>query len=543
MKFILLSFAFAVTITAAGNSQVVTQWRSRYNGNANDTDIVKSIAIDAESNVYVTGYTSGSQTGKDFATVKYNSSGVQQWVSVYDHAQLDDVATKIIADADGNVYVTGYSTGSGTLYDYLTIKYSSQGNEIWTARFNGKGNDNDIAADMVLDGSGNVYVTGYSVGSTSSEDYVTIKYNADGVEQWTATYNNNDADDVDIATSIAFDSNGFIMVTGFSNGVTSQEDYATVKYDLSGNRIWARRYNGPANKYDIASGIVVDQSGNSYVTGYSMGEGTEEDYATVKYDANGDQLWANRYNGNDNSYDISTSIVLGNNEQVIVTGYSYDQTSSEDYATIKYSGAGDELWVRRYDGAGNDFDIATSVDIDIDGNIYVTGYSYEGVAEENYVTVKYEPEGTLQWVQSFNGDINGNDIAIDLVIDNSKDIYVAGYSDESPSNVDFVTLKYSQTTAVSQFSNQLSGGFNLSQNYPNPFNPATRIQFTISKTQHILLKVFNAKGAEVAVPVNKQLKAGSYELTFDGSNLPSGVYFYKLSGADFTETKRMLLIK
>lgn len=85
--------------------------------------------------------------------------------------------------------------------------------------------------------------------------------------------------------------------------------------------------------------------------------------------------------------------------------------------------------------------------------------------------------------------------------------------------------------------------FELEQNYPNPFNPSTAIKFSIPKSLFVQLKVYDLAGREVAMLLNKDLNAGSYEFLFDGSNLSSGVYFYKLTAGEFIDTKKMILIK
>ena len=88
------------------------------------------------------------------------------------------------------------------------------------------------------------------------------------------------------------------------------DDYATIKYDANGNQLWEAHYNGPGNATDRATALAVDAAGNVYVTGYSIGSSTSEDYATVKYDANGNQLWEARYNGPGNSRDEATIVQL-----------------------------------------------------------------------------------------------------------------------------------------------------------------------------------------------------------------------------------------
>ncbi len=106
---------------------------------------------------------------------------------------------------------------------------------------------------------------------------------------WVARYN-GPGNDEDWAYAIALDNSGNIYVTGASWGLTTDYDYATVKYDSSGVEQWVVRYNGLGNVWDYASAIALDNSGNVYVTGRSWGSGTNADYGTVKYDSSGDKM-------------------------------------------------------------------------------------------------------------------------------------------------------------------------------------------------------------------------------------------------------------
>ena len=98
-------------------------------------------------------------------------------------------------------------------------------------------------------------------------------------------------------------------------------------------------------------------------------------------------------------------------------------------------------------------------------------------------------------------------------------------------------------TGIQTISEMVPVNYSLLQNYPNPFNPTTNVQFSIINVQLVTLKVFDILGRDVATLVNEQLQPGKYEVTFDGSNYSSGIYFYKLSTTEFTDTKRMLMIK
>ena len=102
---------------------------------------------------------------------------------------------------------------------------------------------------------------------------------------------------------------------------------------------------------------------------------------------------------------------------------------------------------------------------------------------------------------------------------------------------------------INKIETEIPSAYSLSQNYPNPFNPVTKIRFDIQKSEfrsqnsEVTLKIYDALGREVETLVNEQLAPGTYEVRFDGSKLNSGVYFYILSTGDFSETKRMLLLK
>ncbi|HEX7402260.1 MAG TPA: SBBP repeat-containing protein, partial [candidate division Zixibacteria bacterium] len=179
-----------------------------------------------------------------------------------------------------NVYVTGQSYG-GTDYDYATIKYYPNGDTAWVRRYNEPGNGSDYANAIAVDSSGNVYVTGQSYGGTDY-DYATIKYYPNGDTTWVRRYNGPGNSD-DGAYAMVVDGSGNVYVTGWSSGSGTSYDYTTIKYYPNGDTAWVKRYNGPGNADDYAFAIVLDGSVNVYVTGRSEGNGTDYDYATIKY--------------------------------------------------------------------------------------------------------------------------------------------------------------------------------------------------------------------------------------------------------------------
>jgi hypothetical protein len=330
-------------VTIKYNSGGVEQWVARYNGIGDDDDEGYDIAIDDAGHIYVVGFSNLVGNRDHYITIKYNNYGDTLWTAMY--GGPDSVGCRAHAidlDDSGNAYVTGEGYASASFRDIVTVKYDSSGNEEWVASYNGLTTYADDAAYDVVYHNGFLYVTGESENANYDADYLTIKYNDSGDTVWTARYNGPGNSD-DEARALAVDNSGAIYVTGESSGSGSSSDYATIKYTSAGTAEWTSRYNGPDNLGDEANAIAIDDMGNVYVTGRSYATAPytpENDYLTVKYDASGNEQWAARYDGTGHTQDEAHAIAVDNAGYVYITGESTGNTSYEDVVTIKYATTG-----------------------------------------------------------------------------------------------------------------------------------------------------------------------------------------------------------
>lgn len=365
------------------------------------------------------------------------------WVRTYNGlGNADDIGYAITVDTSGNVYVTGGCDDSDGYDDYTTIKYLANGDTAWVRTYNGSEDGVDQALSISVDGFGYVVVTGYSQGSGTSLDYATVRYYPNGDTAWVRSYN-GPGNFVDGALDVATDALGYVYITGQSFGNGTDYDFATIKYKPDGDTAWVRRYNGPDNTGDNAMAIAIDVSGNVYAAGFGVYNSEHPfDYVTIKYNADGDTVWVRGYDGPGNESDKAVDIAVDGSGNVYVTGESFGSGTDYDYATIKYLPNGDTAWVRRYNGPADSTDCAKAITVDDSGYVYVTGYSDSTGSYQDYATIKYDSSGNEVWVRRYDYDVKGSDMAYAIAVDDSGNVYVTGMSGGGSTSFDYATIKY-----------------------------------------------------------------------------------------------------
>ena len=445
------------------------QWHTFY-GIADATSELHSIAVDASGNVYVAGYTHktwGSPLHAysgdyDVVVIKLNSLGAYQWHTFYGASPTtsedgDDEAASIAVDADGNVYVTGYSDrtwqgpgnteplhahGGDSEYMFI-LKLNSSGAYQWHT-FYQPGRANAIA----LDSAGNVYVTGYAGSEWGSPKHtaapdghlVVLKLNSSGAYQWHTYYGAGVGAGDEAGYGIVADSlNNMLYVTGsatytwqgdgnaaplnpFSGGEEYSTDIVVLKLSSSGTYQWHTFY-GASGTDDVGNGVTWGPGGIC-VVGQSFGtwgsplhaHGGERDIVVLNLNAIGAHQWHTFYGSG--AHDIGSGIDMDASGNTYIVGVSaeswqgdgdasprhpYSGTGAVDIVVLKLNSSG--IYQRHtFYGASDTHDYGVSIALDSNHGVFTTGTSQS----------TWQGDGGVSPLHPHSGNLNGDGFVLKL---------------------------------------------------------------------------------------------------------------------------------
>jgi len=213
---------------------------------------------------------------------------------------------------------------------------------------------------------------------------------------WVARYRGNSG----VRGALATDRLGNTYVTGCE---------ATVKYDRDGRQVWAVA-NQPALSYSSDCAIGLDNTGNVYISGTIVHEG-RDNYGVIKYRPTGEQAWVARYDHGHHYGGEAMAGFVDSAGNVYLTGYSYDDSTWYDCATVKFDSSGARQWVARWDAGECRDDMGRAITADPQGNVYVAGIACAGPGY--YLTLKYSPAGDLLWDRVRVGGAYAKSVAVD----------------------------------------------------------------------------------------------------------------------------------
>ncbi|HLK56101.1 MAG TPA: SBBP repeat-containing protein [Chthonomonadaceae bacterium] len=385
-----------------------------------------------------------------------------------------DRARSIAVDKEGNVYVTGDSDngkGNGASrasgLDWATVKYDPNGKQLWVARYNSPDDGEDRPVRVCVDRQGFVYVAGYSIvrrhlngGIWLRKQWEVVQYEPlRGRQMWVREErppeDNLEAEAVDMAVSPA----GDVTVTGNYMtllGVRPKTNVLTLQYAQNGDVVWRKTYPGKGFGDVFAHRLALDGAGNVTIIGEQYdgdpeNNGTRNDFVTLKYDAEGNQLWTPQIYDNRRMDDSPDALAVDESGAVCVAGHTGPQINL-DYLTVLYDPNGALLWANTYNGTANGPDHANNVAFDHAGNVIVTGYAQDagagkrpGMAAEpiirgDNVTLKYDRTGNILW-KGVYGYVWGPDDSL-VAIDAQNGVIVSGQCNDSHQNLVITTFKY-----------------------------------------------------------------------------------------------------
>lgn len=383
-----------------------------------------------------------------------------QWNKLYNApSNLQDSSVSISRNSSGMVFVTGWSLGSSTLKDITTIRYNPvDGNAIWAKSFVTPGND--IVNYMVCDNNA-VYITGWIL-TGGVRDIVTIKYNAStGDTMWVKKFN-GPGNGGDYGFCVDVDNSGNVYVCGRSD-VGGAQKYTVLKYSGAG-ALDTFIYRDPSlsTLFDEAHSIKVDNSGSFvYVTGMS-GPAGSGNMLTLKLSTNPLALvWAKKHVGTGNADDNGVVVRLDNTQSSVFVGGT-GRTVVPDFIVLKYNSNGDSIGYANYNGPTTGTDFLVGMAIDGSDNVYVTGSSLNAVANRyEFATVKYNSNLVQQWAARTPNNPDGwaQPCGI-MALGTSNDLYVTGYTTKSGQGNNFLTIRYNTSNGDTVWTKQENGNTN-----------------------------------------------------------------------------------
>lgn len=299
-----------------------------------------------------------------------------------------------------------------------------------------------------------------------------------------------------------------------------------LKLNQNGIILWYKSIQGDSPRklvFDNASNVLLETHGDGRV---------------LKFTQNGDSLWNYESNG------LLTDIAIDKDNNILVSGYT-GGIGSFDYMINKISPEGNEIWSKTFNSDEGLRDFASSIAVDEESNVYVTGSSHDMFSQGLCYTLKYNSVGELKWQLRFDAPNSIFENPHSIFIDDSNNVIIGGDFTDSTNGANFFVMKIKQKsgTGVQFLDANIPSQYFLSQNFPNPFNPITTIDFSIPEYGFVKVEVYDALGRKVRELINQELSAGNYSVDFHASDLSSGVYYYLLSTKEFMQMKKAVLLK
>lgn len=497
------------------------------------SDYAKCMTIDQSNNVYIGGYEIINGSDYDYRVVEMKENNSFGNSYRYDHPQYHsvDVVTAMCVDDAGSVYITGQTMTNNGFEDIYTVKLAGFNYLQWTASFDGIDQNEDYPSVIKTDANDNVYVAGYTNYANRSE-YLLMKYSAYGGTDlgqplWTAIHGGSDSL-ADHINDMVIDQSGNIYVTGYTQDTGQKLNITTIKYNSSGTRLWIATFDDISNESQTAYSIQLDDSNNVYVSGRTDLDPLDGsfDYKGIilKYTKDGYHQWT--YIDSSVNYLKSLKIDEDNN---IIAGGDNTYSSSADLTVVKLSPQGNLLWRDTINGSADYGDYFKALDVDCNNSIYVVGKTTgDGILGNGFLTAKIDAVGTVLWRKYFYGSDNGEETPVGINVTALGDIYVGGSSYvANENNYQFAIVKYHQGTVDNNIGQEeIVAIENEIVVYPNPSNSVVNIHTYFDYEQSGNMSIYDING--VLIEESKFQNQSSIHKHIDVDKYMKGMYFIKI---------------
>lgn len=399
--------------------------------------VALAMAGDGAGDVVLVGYT--QTASKDFHVIKLHGDGSGVAWRVQRGGSGDDRAVAVAVDTAGDLVVAG-NAWNGSSYDFDTIKLrGSDGQLLWARTLDGASGGHDYVTAVRLDGSGNVYVAGYSQGGGGADDFQLVKYAADGTFQWNTTldgaaHGHDRIRSLDVAADC-------VVVAGESRQNAASFDRLTARYSTAGALVWEQHqpFAGDPSEIRVATNAACAVTSAGPVAGT-----TGATINTTRLNGTTGQLVWDVMLGS--AYDQHPAdLLVDASGNVVLAGQAFSTATSYDFYTFKLAaGTGQLLWSNTSNSTGDRQDIARRVVLAPNGNVLVTGESTDiNTGLSDVRTVKLATDtGDVLWEALLTGPAGGNDRAVGLVVAGADSVVMGGWTVAGLNDGDFLAAKY-----------------------------------------------------------------------------------------------------
>ncbi len=448
--------------------------------------------------------------------------------------------------SDGNIVAAGLCADPWV--KVFIIKTDASGNEIWRKKYLDDPAESFNTTDMKQTSDGGFIIFGHGQSTTQPLlGFRLLKLDASGNYMWDNFYpiapSGIDTSATSSKLAIAPDG-GFIMSgfrgywkAGFSDVVG---DPVAMKADASGNFVWYKAYGNP-EKFEYVLDIEAGYGGGYWMCGLTYSPNVHGDMLFLKIDENGNQIDSLTHTSADADFEEARSISKSPQGGYIVGG-----VWSEDgiqMSLLKLTADCGLEWIREY-GIGEEIQNGCVAAASPNGGYALAGWHIitgTNSDEEHWVVVT-DNAGNQVWEVRYS-TLKLNSLPESVEPTNDGGFIVCGTEENGNGGLTAMMLMRIRGGITDVKKNLSAESYYLSQNYPNPFNPNTKITFHIPKREHVSLKIYDVLGNELATLIDEEKNTSFYEYNFDSSFLSSGVYFYTLKTSNFSETKKMILMK